>query len=480
MAIPDRDQDFAILIRDYLNDRLRVVRTQEVGINGGEWNVAAAIRQRYPSMVPVIFDSIVVVRYGDTTARFELDTVVGGGLCALHYRGDTMICGSPANPHPLVAQLNALLNDIWGYRIPAAVSGTSDVFNGDSTYILRVYADQPQSLVDIVNAALANQFSCINGTTDVHPLSTYLAQNSATSLAIGATTGSTMFWLGQFSIISIINSDQILMSPASSGIPLSWLRVRNRVIVGDYDSTFIVVAPANKASVPAISGKEHEMGVSYTQLAALAAQPYTSIIGYFSEDSAGYLIYHQRKWGTDSTEAPMRIFGVRFFSRIDQTISDSVCIIHHCEAACFRWIDRPVDSTVVDTILPLQCHETVKQRITQGVNASITSCIDQYLRDVANHYRAVCAMPDSLDDRLILSYPIDYYHFTLFYYDRAGNLVKMVNPNGVDLSATSRMDHPSHVYINEFDYNSLGQPVRTRTPDGDTTEVLYDQWNRPR
>jgi len=55
--------------------------------------------------------------------------------------------------------------------------------------------------------------------------------------------------------------------------------------------------------------------------------------------------------------------------------------------------------------------------------------VDEQARALEAHYTSVCANLDSLDDRLIIDYPIDYHHFTLFYYDRAANLVKTVPPN---------------------------------------------------
>ncbi|MEP7220128.1 MAG: thrombospondin type 3 repeat-containing protein, partial [Bacteroidota bacterium] len=123
--------------------------------------------------------------------------------------------------------------------------------------------------------------------------------------------------------------------------------------------------------------------------------------------------------------------------------------------------------------------------IHDAVYQQIGACVDAQVAGLEAHYDAVCGNGDSLKDEFILQYPIDYYHFTLFYYDRAGNLVKTVAPKGVKANPTgtgdpTRMDHPAHTFITESDYNSLGQVTRVRTPDGDTARVWYDQWGRSR
>ncbi|MEP7219494.1 MAG: thrombospondin type 3 repeat-containing protein, partial [Bacteroidota bacterium] len=83
-------------------------------------------------------------------------------------------------------------------------------------------------------------------------------------------------------------------------------------------------------------------------------------------------------------------------------------------------------------------------------------------------------MPDHINDLFWLDYPVNYYHFTLYYYDRAGNLVKTVPPLGVDLSKTTRSAHPNHTLITGYEYNSLKWLLQTRTPDGDTTRFWYN------
>ncbi len=80
------------------------------------------------------------------------------------------------------------------------------------------------------------------------------------------------------------------------------------------------------------------------------------------------------------------------------------------------------------------------------------------------------------------------YHFTLFYYDQAGNLVQTVPPAGIDHSFnTSQVDFnreiatqdvPTHQLSTNYHYNSFNQMVESNTPDGGTSLFWYDYAGR--
>jgi YD repeat-containing protein len=90
--------------------------------------------------------------------------------------------------------------------------------------------------------------------------------------------------------------------------------------------------------------------------------------------------------------------------------------------------------------------------------------------------------------------PVSEYHYTLYYYDQAGNLVKTVPPAGVDVSrfghiqtwldsvATYRQNKqrlvPAHGLQTDYRYNSLNQVVAQQSPDGGKTEFWYDRLGR--
>ncbi|MGQ3012587.1 MAG: RHS repeat-associated core domain-containing protein [Flavobacteriales bacterium] len=130
-----------------------------------------------------------------------------------------------------------------------------------------------------------------------------------------------------------------------------------------------------------------------------------------------------------------------------------------------------------------------------------------YLDSVRNAYRAAyTAKCMSALETLDLSYTEDEYHYTLYYYDRAGNLVRTVPPAGVkrlpltDMVAVNtardngtefKPDHnndallPSSVaYLatyaltTRYRYNALNQPIVQKTPDGGISRFWYDNLGR--
>ena len=83
---------------------------------------------------------------------------------------------------------------------------------------------------------------------------------------------------------------------------------------------------------------------------------------------------------------------------------------------------------------------------------------------------------------ITVEYPVDYIHFSLYYYDRAGRLVRTVPPKGVSVlgPVATRSNPTSHTFITEYDYNALGQLIRTKTPDGGESRFWYDRAGRLR
>jgi hypothetical protein len=93
-----------------------------------------------------------------------------------------------------------------------------------------------------------------------------------------------------------------------------------------------------------------------------------------------------------------------------------------------------------------------------------------------------------------VSHASNEYHYTLYYYDQAGNLVKTIPPAGVDLSkfgwesawsdsvTTSRNNNqilvPAHVLPTNYRYNTLNQPMAQKSPDGGLSNFWYDRLGR--
>lgn len=103
-------------------------------------------------------------------------------------------------------------------------------------------------------------------------------------------------------------------------------------------------------------------------------------------------------------------------------------------------------------------------------------------------------------ESLTVKYTQAEYHYTLYYYDQAGNLVATVPPEGVDnrqgdntflnavttkrnsvragASEASMKEVPLHSMVTAYRYNTLNQVVEQFTPDGGKSRFWYDVLGR--
>ncbi|MBX7224462.1 MAG: hypothetical protein K1X55_00395 [Chitinophagales bacterium] len=95
---------------------------------------------------------------------------------------------------------------------------------------------------------------------------------------------------------------------------------------------------------------------------------------------------------------------------------------------------------------------------------------------------------DALNEDYYYTTTFDEYHYTLYYYDQAGNLVSTVPPAGVyplDASAFTSLgdprgsgvwlgDNPKHALHTIYAYNSRNQVREQFSPDGGTTNFYYN------
>ena len=115
---------------------------------------------------------------------------------------------------------------------------------------------------------------------------------------------------------------------------------------------------------------------------------------------------------------------------------------------------------------------------------------EKLLGDFTASYIAECLK--AVDNEVFtVQQTVSEYHYTLYYYDQAGNLLKTVPPAGVnanytqnwfDQVAAARAAHaalPSvHSLVTEYRYNTLNQVITQKTPDAGTSEFWYDRLGR--
>jgi len=105
-------------------------------------------------------------------------------------------------------------------------------------------------------------------------------------------------------------------------------------------------------------------------------------------------------------------------------------------------------------------------------------------------YHAKCLQAYKYES-FTVSHKVTEYHYTLYYYDQAGNLVKTVPPEGVIPNRTTTWLQqvktarasgttlvPTYMFSTEYRYNSLNQVIAQSSPDGGTGTFYYDRLGR--
>lgn len=148
---------------------------------------------------------------------------------------------------------------------------------------------------------------------------------------------------------------------------------------------------------------------------------------------------------------------------------------------CFRWVPFPNIDSLVHVFEPWTCDEITAEALRTTLEHFTYEYKEDQLEAFEQAYLNTCANPDSIQDKFWLEYDLGYHHYTLYYNDRAGNLIKTVPPNGVDLldvtqaNVLQRQVQNEHTFITDYEYNSLKQLVRQNTPDGNESKFYYNR-----
>jgi RHS repeat-associated protein len=163
---------------------------------------------------------------------------------------------------------------------------------------------------------------------------------------------------------------------------------------------------------------------------------------------------------------------------------------------CFPMNECPSDTTLCDTVriwsfIPYHndCVDELKATAYSNALNQYNEWIDSLKHELLEKYYSKCL---AAIEQFNMQYEDRLYHFTLNYYDQAGNLVKTIPPAGVRLlnsdsialTAQSRANgydnpiKPKHIKRSVYRFNTLNQPVWQKTPDAGESIFLYDGLGR--
>ncbi len=186
-----------------------------------------------------------------------------------------------------------------------------------------------------------------------------------------------------------------------------------------------------------------------------------------------------------------------------------VCVVDYLEALATGWSEgnildycsayppeypcpvldfKPFPETELDQNPCVEYYADVAQsNAQQAYDLYINQVKDDFKRRYADHI-----MTTAVETFKRYSDGSTDYHYTLYYYDQAGNLVRTVPPKGVNPIALSSLINvkaardainpytyiPSHTLATKYIYNTLNQLESQTTPDGGTSDFWYDELGR--
>lgn len=183
---------------------------------------------------------------------------------------------------------------------------------------------------------------------------------------------------------------------------------------------------------------------------------------------------------------------------ISETVCNPIRTIVSCPGldSCFTAKDRPLlcgNAEAVFAPIELEpssaCSDSTYFATSAGT-VKYNAYIDSVKNDFEESYKAEVLKAQHME-KFAVTYSSSEYHYTLYYYDQAGNLVKTVPPAGVvkDRSAewinqvkaakaAGNQLVPAHKMATEYRYNTLNQVMAQKTPDAGKSRFWYDRLGR--
>ncbi|HPI54293.1 MAG TPA: hypothetical protein PLU10_06335, partial [Chitinophagaceae bacterium] len=147
---------------------------------------------------------------------------------------------------------------------------------------------------------------------------------------------------------------------------------------------------------------------------------------------------------------------------------------------CMQYIPFQIKDSM-DQLGPTSCNDALANDLLSSLSDQVQDIKDAAVQELKSKYYNICSVY-GLNDELKVWYKEGYHHYTLYYYNRAGNLIRTVAPEGVDCvpKANDRNTLQKYKQATLYDYNSLNQVVKSRSQDGGETQFIYDNLGRLR
>ncbi len=218
---------------------------------------------------------------------------------------------------------------------------------------------------------------------------------------------------------------------------------------------------------------------------------YVQKIGYFGENPDGYLTYYDIVSGKGTRYDYERFYESETIELDCPSLPCPNVIV--CDNLCIRYTIPPDNEPEVPTITYVKYPEDCS---TITLASALTDIQNQYHNLKAGLIKAVdvayndnCSAIKDWNDNLNISYSAEYYHYTLYYHDRSGNVTRTVPPRGVNIDPQRTRTIPQqgtgsnqwqHWLSTHYQFNSFGNVICERSPDGGEIWFGYNKYGQLR
>ncbi|MBD2769223.1 hypothetical protein IC235_15130 [Hymenobacter sp. BT664] len=182
--------------------------------------------------------------------------------------------------------------------------------------------------------------------------------------------------------------------------------------------------------------------------------------------------------------------GTRYYYKITNPGARTLTLVSRTRTLVAGWVvntclayDQHNPFSVVLSLndLVAQCQANAAQENSILIQLAIDKLLEGLTSTAYAAYRTNCL--NRVSEALRYTYASKEHHYTLYYYDQAGNLAQTVPPEGVkpltparvaSFLAGNRTD-PPHLLRTRYQYNSLNALVAQHTPDGGESRSFYNE-----
>lgn len=509
-------------LADILNDALLKYR-DTVSMTLSRWNIEPIFREfllHYPLpdiCLPDSLDSLDLLdtlglevhpysRWSvmvDLSQDTKFSVLNDSGICELRYRvpiSNTVQVGyTTEDPHPLVDILNDHLNSTWLKKVDADYLNdytiTDQVSTNDASpwTWFNVTTGVPGKIA-FADDSLRPDFSCDPDGLEYEHEGWELCDDELMCINGVSHTLSELTQSNKL-LLKSRTSSLVQRTPSDDSILYAMSRFDATICGFNLHTQFELDSTGDTMTITVLFGgipgtpvvtRTIVVGDSTDIDSLLALGSLTDWLGRFVQRPNGLLGFEILLDGADDVfELPCMNF------TCERPIPDSclyiticsVCDTLVCGDVCYRWVMNDTLTPNI-TIKPLSCAQAEIERIAGHIESQLYgTCLDEKLNQIEISYKEKCLDPLKIKDHFVAEWNETMYHYTLYYYDRAGNLVKTIPPKGFipfDYTKTRAQSTGSHQMPTTYAFNTIGQLVREKSPDGGETKIWYDRIGRVR